>query len=268
MADTTARLKTIADGLETGFQSLRHVATGIVGLLQIGRASCAQIEQYNLQALAVFNTQRGLLDVLRSHNHELPELPAPTIFVAKGPVTCVSGKTLIALDDVEVRTTDQFVMKPQDAPSFKAWAQLQHHRSQEISGITLGSPDLPLLISGMTVTVSPVTEASLLAYLDANKANEARIKQLGVQAEQMAVHTQAQLTCYAQCNGAPCPPEACQIEPPKTGWGLLQWAGVIAITGAAAATTWWLWQRYRDGDLDDLLPESTADAIHSATTAS
>jgi len=77
-------------------ENLRVMAKHITLLLGAGRATCAQLKAYNLFAISIYETQRGMLAQLRAQNVAgLPEsVPAPTLFAWKG----VPGEKAILFD--------------------------------------------------------------------------------------------------------------------------------------------------------------------------
>jgi len=304
MADDATRLKTIADDLEKTYQALRVAAAHISGLLQVGRATCAEVKAYNIWALGIYNTQRGMLNTLRLNGQAVPELPtAPTLFPWKGAqgldavkFQCPSepsglsglmghalkgptdGEQFLSMDEIDIVTQDQYAFNPEAAPSFKTLLELQAHREQEPQVAGLGIPiGLVILIAGLVVTVAAVAIVAIMRYLETNAVQEANTKQVRLQAEAFAAYTQARLSCYSTCSqqgktSAECV-EICRklvdkpdIRLPGQGkpWGTLQWIGFTVVAGVGAIVAWRVWTRYREGRPIFELPESSAEAISSS----
>lgn len=240
MADDTQRLKTIADGIERTWQALRRAAANISGLLAVGRATCDEVRAYNLWALAIYNTQRGMLATLKANGEQgVPELPpAPTLFTWKGMqgadawnVSCegqpssLSGlmkRTLkgpgdnaayLSTNEIQIVTTDQFVFNPESAPSYAQLVALQNQRAtesstgQNMSGLGVAWA-VVILIAGITVGVG-VAIVAIMKYLETSEIQEANIKQTQAQADAFAAYTAARLNCYQQCTGSGKSTEEC-----------------------------------------------------------
>lgn len=232
MADEATRLKAVSDELEATYQLLRKAAANISGLVQLGKATCAEIKTYNLFALAIYNVQRGMLDTLRaSGQSDAPVLPtAPTLFAWKGiqgidalQMNCEQGtqdlsgasfpamlkKTLqgptpttpfLSTNEIDIVTQDQWAFSPDDAPSYKALLDLQAQREAESRQNGLGlSVGVIILIAGLVISVIAGAVIAIMHYLETSAVQEANVKQTRLQAEAYANYTAARLSCYAQC---------------------------------------------------------------------
>lgn len=302
MADQAKQLKAIADNLESTWQSLRKAASHIAGLLQLGRATCDEVRAYNLWAVAIYNTQRGMLTTLRANGQtDVPQLPpAPTLFTWKGvsgsdawKIDCsgeassLAGamtKALRGPDDstqylstheVNVVTQDQFLMQPDQAPSFAQLVALQQQRAQEgVAGTGLGVTwAVVILIAGITVGVG-VALAAIMHYLETTEVKEQETKQIAHQADAFANYTSARLSCYSSCTASGKSTEECVqtcaklVDKPKftlpgqgKPWGMLQWIGFTVVAGAGTLVAFKIWQRKREGRPVFQLPESIEAAI-------
>lgn len=301
MADQAKQLKTIADNLEVTWQSLRRAAANIAGLLQAGRATCDEVRAYNLWAVAVYNTQRGMLATLRANGEQgVPELPpAPTLFTWKGvagadawkidcgnEATTLSGAMKKALkgptdttqylstNEVNIVTQDQFLTQPDNAPSFAQLIALQQQRAQEgVAGLGVAW-SVVILIAGITIGVG-IGLAAIMSYLKSSDIQEANTKQTALQAEAFANYTNARLTCYSSCTASGKSTEECVatcaklVDKPKFTfpgapngkWGMLQWIGFTVVAGAGTLIAVKVWQRKRAGKPIFQLPESIEAAI-------
>lgn len=232
MADQAQRLKTIADGIEKTWQSMRRAAANIAGLLSIGKATCDEVRAYNLWALAIYNTQRGMLATLRANGEQgVPELPAaPTLFTWKGmsgadawKVSCdgqpssLNGimkrslkgpgadATYLSTNEVDIVTTDQYVFQPDQAPSFAQLVALQNQRAAEDQGQHVNGLGVAwavvILIAGLSIGVG-VAIVAIMQYLETSEVQEANVKQVQAQADAFASYTAARLSCFSQCTGS------------------------------------------------------------------
>lgn len=285
MADQAQRLKTISDNLEASYQSMRRVASSISGLLQVGRATCDEVRAYNLWALAIYNTQRGMLQTLRANGEaNVPTLPpSPTLFTWKGmqgadawKVDCAGqasslsgmlgrvlrgpneGTTYLSTNELDITTQDAFIYNPDSSPSFKTLLAVQTARAQGHEG--LGAlPIVLIAIAGIAIAIS-VAVAAIMKYLEVNEVQEANTKQVALQADAFANYTAARLSCYADCTRSGKSTEQC-VEickslvdkpniklPGQTGtWGWLQWTGFTVVAGVGALAAYKIWQRKQAG---------------------
>lgn len=298
MADQATQLKTIADALEGTYQALRRAAGNIAGLLQLGKATCDEVKAYNLWALAIYNTQRGMLASLRAGGEpNVPDLPpAPTLFAWRGmrgqdavnfdctnqpkSLSGLMGRVLkgpddkavyVSSQDVEVVTQDQFLFNPEAAPSFKTLLQIQAAREQTGAGV--GIAGVLIAIAGIAIAVS-VAIASIMSYLKESGAQEERVKETQAQADAFANYTNARLQCLATCQKGGQSAEDCiayckrLIAEPKIKvpgqdepWGLLQWLGFTAVTGFGLVVAIHAYNKHREGKPVFELPESVEDAL-------
>jgi len=297
MADQAQRLKTITGNLEATYQALRRAASNIGGLLKVGRATCDEVKAYNLWAIAVYNTQRGMLATLRANGEQnVRELPdAPTMFGWKGvrgqdavqincagQATSLSGAMKVALrgpnegttqylstNEIDVVTDDPFVFAPENSPSFATLAALTQTREAG-----LGVVGVIIVIAGALITVA-VAVTAIMHYLEVSKVQEANTAQTKMQADAFATYTAARLACYASCTQQGKSTEQCvevckglvdkpniRIPGMTTKWGMLQWIGFTVVAGAASITALKIWQRKREGRPMFELPESVEHAIN------
>jgi len=300
MADQAQRLKTIADNIERTWQALRRAASSIAGLLQLGRATCDEVRAYNLWAIAIYNTQRGMLATMRANGETgVPELPpAPTLFTWKGvrgdqawQVNCSGQETSLAgamtaalrgptdttqylsTNEIEIVTQDQFLTQPEQAPSFSALLAIQQQRSQEVAGLGVAWA-VVILVAGVTIGVG-VAVAAIMRYLETSEVQEANTKQVQAQADAFANYTAARLSCYASCTQRGQSTEECveicakivdkpNIKLPGMNepWGALQWIGFTVVAGVGALIVFKVIQRRREGRPVFQLPESVEAAIN------
>lgn len=294
MADQTQRLKTITDNVEATYQSLRRAAANIAGLLQLGRATCDEVKAYNLWALAMYNTQRGMLATLRANGEQgVPELPqAPTLFTWRGvqgadawKIDCggqesslsgvmkralkgpKSGSPLLSTNEIQISTSDQFVYDPASAPSFKTLLAVQEARGkQQVAG--MGVVGILIAIAGIAIAVS-VAVAAIMHYLEVNEVQEANTRQVQLQADAFANYTQARLSCYASCTQQGKSTEECVsicaklVDKPDIKlpfgdkkWGVLQWVGFTVVAGVGFMIAVKIWKRRREGRPIFELPEA------------
>lgn len=286
MADQAQRLKTIADNLEASYQSMRRAASSIAGLLQVGRATCDEVRAYNLWALALYQTQRGMLETLRANGEQgVPALPpSPTLFTWKGvtgadawKVDCagqpasLSGlmsralrgpgadTAFLSTNELNITTQDASVYSPETSPSFQTLLAVQHARATgQMNGLA-ALPVILIAIAGIAIAVS-VAVAAIMRYLETNEVQEANTKQVALQADAFANYTAARLACYSDCTRSGKSTEQC-VEickglvdkpniklPGQTGsWGWLQWTGFTVVAGLGAVIAYKIYQRKQQG---------------------
>lgn len=294
MVDQATQLKTIADNIEGMYQALRRAAGNIAGLLQAGRATCDEVRAYNLWALATYNTQRGMLATLRANGEQgVPELPqAPTLFTWRGQqgadawkVDCsgqptslagLMGKALkgpgaspsyLSTNEIQITTSDQYLMNPEAAPSFKTLLMIQEARTKQgMAG--LGIVGILIAIAGIMIAVS-VAIVAIMHYLEVNEVQEANTKQTRLQADAFANYTAARLSCYSSCVGQGRTSEDCtafcgklitkpDIKLPGQGddsWGVLQWIGATVLLGFGSLVALKLYRNHKNGQPLFQLPE-------------
>jgi hypothetical protein len=297
MADDSTRLQTIADELEGAYQALRSAASNIAGLLQVGRATCDEVKAYNLWALAIYNTQQGMLDTLRAGGEQgVPDLPtAPTLFTWNGVAgaeawnldcggqpSSLSGVMARALSgpqpttaflstaQVSIQTQGTGNYDPANAPSLATLLAIQQARANPTG---LGVVGVLIAIAGIAIAIS-VAIAAIMHYLDVSAVQEANTQQVRLQAEAFATYTAARLSCYASCTQSGRTPEDCTdtctklVQKPNiklpgqdSSWGLLQWVGFTVLAGGIGFASWKLIQRHRAGRPIFELPESAEAAM-------
>jgi hypothetical protein len=291
MATQEQRLKRIADQLQVTYEMLRKAAANISGLLQLGRATCDEVKAYNLWALAIWNTQRGMLASLRAGGE--PNVPAdpgpPTLFVWKGvtgadawKIDCsgqpssLSGLMDAAMDpkrgspyidpsQMTISTTDPYAFNPESAPSFAQLFELVNQRAAEKQ---LGAiPAVVLIIGAIAVTVS-IAIAAIMKFLEVNSVQEANTEQTALQARAYADYTGARLECFKQCTSGgksadDCVETCAQLVakpnikiPGLSNWGTLQWIGFTVVAGAAGLIAYRIYQRKQAGQPIFELPEA------------
>jgi hypothetical protein len=262
------RLKNIADALQQTYESLRKSAAQISGLLQLGRATCAEVKTYNVFALMIWNAQRGMLSTLKAAGQNVPsEPPMPTLFTWKGiqgseawkincdgqnqPLSGLMGTALrgpdentqyLSTNDIDISTTDQWVYNPESAPSFKMLMELQAHREnekqQQIAGLGIGAGVL-IVIAVISIVVVGAVVSAILKYLETNAIQEANVKQVKLQADAFANYTASRLACYQTCVQQGGTNEVCLdrcaklIDKPniKTSWEANGTWGLLQWTG-------------------------------------
>lgn len=231
MATDAERLNTISQGIQTTWELLRRAAANIAGLLQMGKATCDEVRAYNLWAIAVYNTQRGILATMRANGEQgIPELPAaPTLFAwngvsgdqaynidCTGQASSLSGlkasmkralkgpdatTTYVSTNEIRIVTNDQFMMQPDKSPTIAALIQMQNQPPpQQMNGLGIAWA-LVILIATIAVTVT-VSVLAILRYLEASEIQEANIAQVQAQADAFANYTAARLACFTQCTGS------------------------------------------------------------------
>ena len=297
MATQEERLKVIATQLEASYQAMKRASSNIAGLLQQGKATCEEVKAYNLWAVAIYQTQRGMLATLRANGQpEVPELPPnPTMFALRGVpgeeayrVNCGSSSALAGVDtfngvmkralkgpsanstylstnEIEIVTQDPDLFNPKASPTLAELMQAQ-------AGLGL-APVVWIAIAAISIGVS-VALVALMKYLEVNEVQEANTKQTALQAEAFANYTAARLECFKQCTGSGKSTEECtsycaklvdkpNIKLPGMGdgkWGMLQWIGLTVVVGAGALVAYKVWERKREGRPVFELP-SLSDAL-------
>lgn len=229
MATDAERLDALGKSIQTTWELMRRAAANIAGLLQLGTATCDEVRAYNLWAIAIYNTQRGMLATMRANGEVgVPELPAaPTLFAWKGAqgadawnVDCsgqasslnglgavmkkalkgpTAGTTFLSTNEIQIVTQDQFVMQPDSSPTFAALVQLQNQGpiASQVAGLGIAWA-VVILIATIAVTVT-VSVVAILKYLEVSEIQEANVAQVQAQADAFANYTAARLSCYSQC---------------------------------------------------------------------
>lgn len=283
MADDSERLKVISDNLEATYQSLRTAAANISGLLQVGQATCDEVRAYNLWALAIYNTQRGMLTALRAGGEaNVPELPPnPTLFTWKGQsgedainIDCsgepssLSGLMTRAMrgpgrrrglrgpkvvkylssDQISISTSDPFALNPSASPTFASLVQTQGG-AQQMQG--LGTIGILIAIAGIIIAVS-IAIAAIMHYLETSAVEESNTQQVKLQADAFANYTAARLQCFSSCTQSGGSTEDCVskcaklVDKPNIQLpGATQDWGVLQWTGFTVLLGFGLWAGYR-----------------------
>jgi len=286
MADQATRLNTIANNLEASYQSMQRAAGNIAGLLQVGRATCDEVRAYNLWALALYNTQRGMLETLRANGESnVPALPpSPTLFTWRGvtgadawKVDCggqessLSGlmsralrgpsaqTAFLSTNELQISTQDATLYNPESSPSFQTLLAVQHARASGQANGLAALPVILITIAGIAIAVS-IAIAAIMRYLETSEIQEANTKQVALQADAFANYTAARLACYSDCTRSGKSTEQC-VEickdlvdkpniklPGQLGtWGWLQWTGFTVVVGVGALIAYKVYQRKRAG---------------------
>ncbi len=287
-------LKAITDALEATYQALRQSAANISGLLQLGVATCDEVKAYNLWALAIYNTQIGMLDALRAGGESgIPDAPAaPTLFVwngvsgsdawsidCSGQAQSLSGAMKKALkgptpttkylstNEIKIVTQDQYAFNPSAAPTFANLLAVQQARAQPQN---LGVVGVLIVIAAIVISVS-VAIAAIMSYLKTNSVEKSNTAQVQAQATAFANFTAARLQCQANCgNTADCAAQCAKLITAPTiklpgqldSWGWLQWTGFVVVLGGGLIIAGKLYKRHKEGKPLIELPESVEHAIN------
>lgn len=299
MATQAERLKKITDDIQSTYESLRRAAANISGLLQAGRATCDEVKAYNLWAVAIWNTQRGMLASLRAGGEPNvpPDPPQPTLFVFRGVpgeqainISCAGEESSLSglmkramrgpavttrffgYNDVQISTSDPFVNNPEAAPSYKALIEMQQRRPQEKA---LGAVQAVFIIIALATVVVSIAIVAIMQYLEVNAVQEANTEQTKLQADAFANYTSARLECLKGCTAQGKSTEDCVdicrdlVDKPNIKipgldepWGMLQWVGFTVVLGFGLIVGWKIYQRKSAGKPLFQLPESVEHAIN------
>lgn len=275
MATDSERVQKITADLEAAHQSLKRAARNIYGLLQVGRAACDEVKAYNLWALALYNTQRGMLTSLRAAGERnVPELPPyPTLFAWKGTsgaeawrIDCnASQQTLtgvlrdamasdrvpayLSTDQIRMVTTDPKALHPEDAPDLAAIVAATNNGS-----LGAAVPVIWLVVAGITLAVGlSVGLLALSRYLEEKAIQEETSLRTKIQADAFDKYTAARMSCYADCTARGNDVSTCaatcaklvdkpnlKIDPARapTGMGIFGTVGLIAAAAVAGIGAW------------------------------
>lgn len=221
MALDPAQVKRITDNLESTYLALNSAVTALTALVQTGRATCDEVKAYNLWALALYNTQRGMLTTLRTAGEQnIPALPrSPTLFVWRGvagadawkidcgaPVSGLSdamnralrgpqpNSVYLSANEIEVYTQNPSTFSPSQAPSLASLVP-----SGPIAGALGLAPLIWLIIiAGATYAVVKGIEA-LGAYLTENSIQEETSARMETSARAYTQYISARAACMADC---------------------------------------------------------------------
>lgn len=279
-APSTATAQKITNDLEATYQSLRHTAANIQSLLNAGRATCDEIKAYNLWALAIYNTQRGMLTALRASGEpNIPELPAyPTLFMWRGVagadawrIDCNAtqqgltgalrdamnpGPNVIYLSTQEVETfsEDQSAI-PANTPNLSTLVAVTQG--------SLGWVVLGLVIAGIVLAVTAAAGLYALAnYWQEQSIQEETTARAKVQAVAFQQYTSARVGCYQDClsrgyTQAQCTDVCSKLidkpnividsarKPGETNNFIT--AGAVLAIAAVGGTIWWIRHRRQQG---------------------
>lgn len=298
MADSDD-VKTATDQLQATYENLRQCAANISGLLQAGEATCDEVQAYNLWALATYNAQVGILQTIKAsgEGQGLPDAPDyPTLFAwlgqsgenainidCSGQATSLSGalgralagptpnSTKLSLKQIQIITTDQHLMNPQNSPSFAQLLAAQDAVAAKQKGLGIGIA-IVILIAVLSITIS-ISIVALLNYLKASNLQKDTTARTQLQSQAFATFTAARLQCLQGCvqggtSQADCAASCAQlIQAPDIGaapgaagkWGFLQYLGLTVVVGGAAYVGWRIYERKQTGEplfpgLQKLLP--------------
>ncbi len=278
--EINATVKKITDNIEATYQSIRKVARNLSGLLAVGRATCDEIKAYNLYAVAVYDTQRGMLATLRAQGQNVPTLPpSPTLFAWKG----VSGEQAYQIDctkeapnslqgalaaavassaqpdtkflsskDIQIVTQDPDVFFPERA----SLAQI----SQTGADAGLGfAPLVMLVIAAVVIAVAAVAIPALMAWLKEKEIQEETTARTKLQAQAFENYTATRMACYDSCiakgNSIDDCIKTCKglVDKPKldviprsgatSGDSFLQKMGLVTVAGLGAIIIYSLYRR-------------------------
>jgi hypothetical protein len=281
MATETERIQKITNDLEAAHQALRRAARNISGLLAVGRAACDEIKAYNLWALALYNTQRGMLTSLRAAGeNNVPELPPyPTLFAWKGVagseawrIDCNAGEQnltgalrdamasdrtpqYLSTNEIAIVTTDQNALRPEDSPDLATLVN--------VTNGSLGAvPVVWIVVAGLAVAIGlSVGLVALSRYLTEKSIQEETSSRTRIQAEAFDKYTSARMSCYADCTARGNDVATCastcaklvdkpnlKIDParPNEGLGIFGTVGLIAVAAAGGVGLWKLYQKKSD----------------------
>lgn len=281
MATETERVQKITTDLEAAHQALRRAARNITGLLAVGRAACDEIKAYNLWAMALYNTQRGMLTSLRAAGEKnVPELPPyPTLFAWKGisgaeawRIDCNAGQQnltgalydamasdrtpqYLSTNEITIVTTDQGALHPERAPDLSTLVSVTNGSLGAVQVIWI-------VVAGLTVAIGlTVGLIALSRYLTEKSIQEETSSRTRIQAEAFDKYTAARMSCYAECtargNDVGTCAQTCaklvdkpnlKIDPARAddGLGILGTLGLIAAAGVSAIAAWKIFEKRRD----------------------
>lgn len=275
---TSDDVKKIAAALEATYQSLRRTAANISGLLAVGRATCDEIKAYNLWALAVYNTQRGMLTALRAAGEPgVPDLPPlPTLFAWKGVSGAEAWKIDCDREQQGLTGVLRAAMTPTGRPPiYLSTGQIDivtQGQGLDVSAApslarldqqltTLGNPYLIwIVVAGLAVTVSlTLGIVALTRYLTEQSIQTETTERTQIQAAAFEKYTAARMACYADCTARGNSAETCaatcarlvdkpnlKIDParPSSGTGFFAAAGILAVAVGGGFAAWKLLTRH------------------------
>lgn len=277
MADPTQdqvdQVKQVTDNIEATFQSLRKTAASLSALLAVGRATCDEIKAYNLYALAVYNTQRGMLTQIRAAGEtSVPELPPyPTLFTWKGvtgdnawKIDCTgagmqgsladaltaafaphgSNTRFLSSKEIQIVTSDPNVFSPSSAPSLT-----------ELAKQGLGNPYI-ILIAAIAIVATAIIVVAVTRYLSDNTIQVETTARTKLQAEAFEQYATARANCYTTCMQTGGDAQKCvdtcsklvdkpniTIDPAQGNMSTLAKIGLATVGAALAAGLYFYWQR-------------------------
>ncbi len=141
MADTATRVQTITANLEQTFQNLRLAARNISGLLATGKATCDEVQAYNVWALATYQAQIGMANALQTADYTLLARRALATALGVDPANKPQMKEVGALLSKDVvrhieRRAHQSVGRPPTSPMIAVTGGTRGTRSTTAAGIS------------------------------------------------------------------------------------------------------------------------------------
>lgn len=230
------QIKRISDNLEASYNVLRRLSQNIYGLLAFGRATCDEVKAYNLYALSMYDTQRGMLESLRNAGQpNVPSAPAfPTLFTWKGvkgadawKLDCkATGMSGLGLWDAPLpfggtmlngllkqavestKVADPLFLSPndikvvtQDDGFFTPSREIPTLAQLTNQGSGLGAIPivLAIVIATATVLVAVGVAYVLSDYFKEKSIQEETSKRTVIQLQAYSDYTQKRLDCYNKC---------------------------------------------------------------------
>lgn len=274
-----AQVQQICDLIESSRLRLKNIAKNLEVLVKAGRATCEELRAYNLWALAVYQTNKGQLQVARNAGAtNLPILPpSPALFVYRGiggqnaaSFPCDNNpKTLSgALADALTAPEKGFFINPNAVEIIPAGAEigpLPEGPSLRQIEQQLGVP-LPwgaIIIVGLIV--AGAATVAVFSYLETQSISERTAKVSDDNLKTFETAADLRAKCLQMCIDAGGSPESCigkcsnVIPVPRapgeaassSGLGFWMWMGigVAGIIGARYAYRRWQDKRATGGGL-------------------
>jgi hypothetical protein len=258
-----AYAKQVTDDIEASYRSLTSTARTLTALLAIGKATCTDVQRYNLMASAVARAQEGLLIALKQSGEPIDNLPDQvrlTLFAWRNlpadqmlDVDCgqlaADEPKYVSSADVKILTNDPAAYQVMaKAPSLEQIATLD--------GALLGFPVAIFWLIGIALVASVPITFIVFSYLKEKGLKVETTKQVRLQTEAHGVTLTSRLDCYTKClasgeSNSTCT-QSCErlipvpdIEIPSSGGGGWPFGifSTLVIVGGIAGLGVWAYRR-------------------------
>lgn len=258
-----ADVQTMMANVEAAYRSTNAARTALSRLITVGKATCFDIQKYNLQVKAVYAYQASVAGIIKAQGGQAPAVPAPIYVVWKG----ISGDQAANIDCNAAQMRGAVLGAPTGPTSFVnpahvEWRQealpadnamvlqiVQRAGAQAIQPRAgLGIAPLvvvAIIIVGIVVTVTAYIVLKIVEALTDVPGKVQTTKQVAIQAAEHQKTLEQRASCYTDCANRGKDPVECakacdRLTPgfvaqyPGGGWGILGTLAGVAVLGLVA----------------------------------